>query len=590
MPFFYKNGLEEVKLEKLNEDELFDFVDNIPYDSDDDLEDIDENDLDNSDPGDVSQTPEDFLELYYQENDTNTTIIQPSTSSIRNPKQLLWKEGKLTNVPCTFNGTTTLPENLKNLQTPFQFFKYFFDEELMDKIVEESIRYNTQKSPESTFSFTKNDFVRYLGVTIITSIVHMLNIRMYWSSKIGLDIVKNAMNQKTFEKIRSILHFNDNSLITGDKLQKIRPLIRSLSSKFSSIPMTEMLSVHEQICSTNSRHHLKQYMPLKPNKWGFKLFILSDVTGFCYKFEIYTGTENKQLAGEPDLGASSNVVVRLTRDVPVNNQYKLYFDNYYTSIPLINYLAKRGIHTLGTVTRNKILSCKMPSESHLKKMERGQSMEFLTDFDGTTISNTIWKDNKVVMLLSSFIGSEPTQNVQRYDRKKKERIQVTCPAVVRQYNKHKGGDLLDSFLGKYRIKIRSRKWYIRLFHHLLDIIITNAWLLYKRCNEGDRTMKLVDFRLELASTLCNIGSQPKRGRPTGIQKEIQIKKKKPNVAPFPSQDVRQDRENHLPRWNDTRLRCKYPKCKLQTFIVCEKCNTALCFNKEKKCFVDFHKS
>jgi hypothetical protein len=41
-----------------------------------------------------------------------------------------------------------------------------------------------------------------------------------------------------------------------------------------------------------------------------------------------------------------------------------------------------------------------------------------------------------------------------------------------------GVDLLDSLLGLYRIHIRSKKWYHRLFFHMLDVIICNAWLLY----------------------------------------------------------------------------------------------------------------
>lgn len=53
-----------------------------------------------------------------------------------------------------------------------------------------------------------------------------------------------------------------------------------------------MLSIDEQICATKVRHHMKQYVPLKSHKWGYKLFALSGVSGFCYKFEIYTGTEN----------------------------------------------------------------------------------------------------------------------------------------------------------------------------------------------------------------------------------------------------------------------------------------------------------
>ncbi|KAJ8890057.1 hypothetical protein PR048_009563 [Dryococelus australis] len=48
-------------------------------------------------------------------------------------------------------------------------------------------------------------------------------------------------------------------------------------------------------------------MPLKPHKWGYKLFVLYGVSGFAYKVEIYTEMENvvsKRKNCEPGIGAS----------------------------------------------------------------------------------------------------------------------------------------------------------------------------------------------------------------------------------------------------------------------------------------------
>lgn len=51
----------------------------------------------------------------------------------------------------------------------------------------------------------------------------------------------------------------------------------------------------------------------KPHKWGYKVYVLSGVSGYPYNTEIETGEENVVLDNEPDLGASSNVVMRLAR-------------------------------------------------------------------------------------------------------------------------------------------------------------------------------------------------------------------------------------------------------------------------------------
>ena len=612
MPVMYKNSHTEVNLEELASEELFDFIDNIPSESEDELDEDSEDEqfkpeANNSVP--AEELNEYFDTKYPSEEISQAEIIEEEPGTSSNPiqkkstsvswkcKELLWRKKNLGDVPSTFTGNVDLSEAIKNLETPYDYFKYFFDDALMEHIVEETRKYSASKDPTKVLQFTMTDLNRYLGICIISSVASITNTRMYWNETIGLRIVQDALSVRAFERIRSFLHFNDNSIdAQGDKLHKLRPVIDSLSKKFLSVPMEEMLSIDEQICATKARHHMKQYLPLKPHKWGYKLFVLSGVSGFCYKFEIYTGRENdpeKRLSDEPDLGASSNVVVRLAREIPRNCYYKVYFDNYYTSVPVITYLAKLGIHSLGTVRRNRLPSCKVPSEAEGRKLERGTCGEFVANYDGIDISNVYWKDNKMVTLLSSFVGIDPIDKVDRYDRKGHEKIQVSCPAIVRQYNRHMGGvDLLDSIIGKYKIKMRSRKWYMRLFYHLLDITIINAWLLYRRCNqENNKLLKLADFRIELARTLCSIGgtsSTPKRGRPSVLQQTIECKRKKPNAAALPPQEVRLDNVCHFPIWNTTRLRCKNPTCKAQTYVLCEKCKTALCFNKDKICFKTFH--
>lgn len=68
-----------------------------------------------------------------------------------------------------------------------------------------------------------------------------------------------------------------------------------------------------------------------------------------------------------------------------------------------------------------------------------------------------------------------------------------------------GVDLLDGLLGRHKIKMRSRKWYIRLFYYMIDVTIVNSWLLHRRIQheKGEKnSMPLVQFRKELAMSLC----------------------------------------------------------------------------------------
>ncbi|XP_039292535.1 piggyBac transposable element-derived protein 3-like [Nilaparvata lugens] len=339
------------------------------------------------------------------------------------------------------------------------------------------------------------------------------SIQIQASTSKGLDIMKETMPLNKFEQVRRFLHFSNNlTPDKKDKLYKVRPVFDNLVQKFKSIPLEENLSIDEQMCATKARHHLKVYMPDKPHKYGYKIFVLSGVSGFAYNLEVYTGKDdNVQTDDEPDLGASSNVVVRLLRIVESHQNYKVYFDNYYTSLPLLDFLKKRGILSLGTVRRNRVVNCKLPDEKEIKTLKRGSIVEYVGDYNGTQISNLVWKDNKAVTMLSTFSGTEPVTKVKRFDQKEKKEISVPCPNVISIYNSHMGGvDLLDSLIGRYKIIMRSKKWYMRLFYHLLDLCVINSWLLYKQSRalkvSTCKELNLPEFRLQVGETLCKIDS------------------------------------------------------------------------------------
>ncbi|XP_045463751.1 piggyBac transposable element-derived protein 3-like [Harmonia axyridis] len=212
--------------------------------------------------------------------------------------------------------------------------------------------------------------------------------------------------------------------------------------------------------------HLRQYMPAKPHKRGMKLFVLCDSYGFSYAFELYSGAgDNKVPSGVPDLGAASNVVSRLSQIIPDHKQHILYFDNYYTAIPLMIYLYSRGIFSLGTIRTNRIANCKLSTDKQVQKEKRGYSEEYVASCQGVDISTTLWKDNKCVRLASTYVGikqfikdneTEVEQKIARYDRVQKKRIEVDCPTIIREYNAHMGGvDLMDGLIGRYRIKMKT---------------------------------------------------------------------------------------------------------------------------------------
>ncbi|KAJ8955068.1 hypothetical protein NQ314_006948 [Rhamnusium bicolor] len=60
---------------------------------------------------------------------------------------------------------------------------------------------------------------------------------------------------------------------------------------------------------------------------------------------------------------------------------------------------------------------------------------------------------------------------------------------------------------------------MRLFYHLVDMTLVNAWLLYKRVHGRAGSVKnQVECRSEVAYHLCHLGSlYTKRGRPSNLE-------------------------------------------------------------------------
>ena len=155
----------------------------------------------------------------------------------------------------------------------------------------------------------------------------------------------------------------DNSFLpSDDKFSKIRPMITHLQEKFRVIPMIQNLCINEQLVPFKGKSSLKQYMPKKPHKWGYKIYCLPD------EFMPYVGRVNSvNKPGIPDLKASGDIVLHLCENIPNNMNHLLYFDNWFNSVPLQQHLAKRKIFCCRTVRANRVSGIK---NSQLKDKER----------------------------------------------------------------------------------------------------------------------------------------------------------------------------------------------------------------------------
>lgn len=522
-----------------------------------------------------------------------------------------------------FIGNSALPPEIKDLKTPFELFSYFFDDELVAMISEETNRSALYTNPETEFATSIQDIRQFIGILMYMSVYRYPNIESYWGRH-AFGPIANTMPRNRFMAIKQYMSFQDEAERKKkgepgyDPLFRIRNVSNHLNDRFDSVPKTSRLCIDEQMCSTKMKHHLRQYMPNKPHKWGVKLFVLCDSQGYAYKFEIYNGAgDNVVLENCPNLGATSNVVVRLSQSIPEKVNHILYFDNFYTSVPLLVYLRARGIYSLGTIRSNRIPSCKLPSDNDIKDEPRGYSTEFVANVKGVTVSNVLWKDSKSVKLASTYVGVQPftrtnpsrqPSKATRFDRQSKIYREIDCPEIIREYNRHMGGvDLMDGLMGRYHIRAKSKNVMMRIFYHFIDMAATNAYVLYHRLNgekcsntfgsdDDEKLSTLPTFREEIAEGLVTYSERRPVGRPSSRTSQIPIhlslnsnNKTVGKRAVHPVADVRYNNADHMSLWmgRDGKKRCKLCK-NSDTQHTCRTCKVHLCNNAQKNCHAEYH--
>lgn len=179
------------------------------------------------------------------------------------------------------------------------FFTKIFDDAAVSQIIEQTNIYANQNNSTNWTDLTVDELKAYIGCHIIMGIHKLPQTQLYWSSDpmLRVSAVADTMTLKRFEKITQNWHINNNEHVLPkshseyDKLHKLRPLLDLLNKNIGKIySPSSFVTIDESMIAFKGRCVLKQYMPLKPIKRGYKVWCLADaVTGFVIAFIVYTG-------------------------------------------------------------------------------------------------------------------------------------------------------------------------------------------------------------------------------------------------------------------------------------------------------------
>ena len=381
---------------------------------------------------------------------------------------------------------------------------------------------STHKDAVNNCYFREITFIElqaFIGLLILVGVfrVHRETLSNLYCQDPNLSrpIFKATLPRERFKTILRFLRFDNHETrstrISMDRLAPVREVLECVNLAFqrSYIP-NKFLTVDEHMCGFRGRCSFRQYMPMKPDRYGIKIYILADSTNFYpISIEVYCGKTG--FSNKPD-----EIVLRLISTI--NPGHVVIGDNYFTSLNLCKkLLSNHGIRYFGTLRKNRREIPRVMLE--IKKIPVYNS-KFIFSNENTMVSYITHK-NKNVILMSNFhhdsaIGQVPKDK----------------PQVILDYNKYKCGvDILDMMLKGYRPFRTIRRWPCVVFFDLIAMATQASYVLYcikfpddKICKMKKRRdyLYLLGKQLVVPEVKRRIGSQSYKCLPREIKNYIDI--------------------------------------------------------------------
>lgn len=475
------------------------------------------------------------------------------------------------------------------------FFQLYFTDDIIDSIVKHTNAYawiniaNKQSYSGNDGDWKEtdaNEMKKLLALLIYQGLVKASTFNRYWSTKSlyhGL-WARRFMSRNRYTSLLAMLHVVDPTTEDHNKkLKKVDTFIDNFREKCKKLFQPfQNVAIDERLVKSKHRSGIRQYIANKPAKFGLKLWVLADSkTGYTYDFIVYTGKTNEVYLH----GLGYHVVMKLLEPL-LTQGYHAFFDNFYTSVRLLNDLYLLGTPACGTVTENRKgfpVSLKN-GKQWAKKKVRGE-MRWVREGNCLALQ---WIDNKTVTMLSTIDTANEYVEVERKVKvnQKWGKVVVKKPFVVERYNAYMNGvDKSDQKLAKYNLLHKCVKWWKTLLFHMIDIACVNGFVLFQQHRENNpdninlkRPSKysILEFREELVRSIVDMDeyADPPLYRPHK------------DTSTFTSE--------HTLEFSDKKRNCKvcYSKYKKElhvyTYCSAPQCNVHLHFTKEKNCCREWH--
>ena len=461
-----------------------------------------------------------------------------------------------------FDAPTGKQHAARHAESPLDFLQLFLSPGLLQQWVDYTNDYAQQRGAERGWRTTAAELYAFLGVHIYMGICRLPQWHMYWSRDYQQPFVAAVFPRWRFEQLLRYFHVAPPPAAAAvhDSLSRVRPFVQSLQHSFARhyLPGRD-ISLDEAIAAFKGRSAIKQYIPSKPHKWGYKMYCLAS-DDYVLHFEVYKGKEEHPSAH----GATYDTVMRMVAGYE-HKQHVLYTDSYFTSPALLDALKQRGILCCGSVRRNR-KGIPPITKEQVRRLGKG---EWIKRQQGDT-SLAVWKDQKDVWILYNHTSPLSAATLDRWDETG-HKVSIGCPQAVHDYFfKARSVDVSNQLHYSYPTGRKAMRAWPRLAWWLIDISIVNAFKLW---SIGKDDPKQLDFREQLMHSLVNLFGNNREAvqASRGVNASVALAKE------HYSAHVEEDRDCVV---------CSHqPDHRTRTHYICAKCRVHVCIGK---CFAHHH--
>ena len=418
---------------------------------------------------------------------------------------------------------------------------------------------------------------RFIGILLLMGVIKKPSLSEYWSTDplISTPFFHSdcSLTRDRFLLIHHFIRFADyrNLGDERDLLRKIRPFMNRVREIIgSTYSPTSNLTVDESLLLFKGRLVFKQYIPAKRSRFGIKIYLICESdTGFMLNFEFHSSKSDHNLFAEHAslLSLSERIVVHLSEKY-LDQGYRIFADNWFSSVRLASYLLSRRTYFTGTIRSNRGVPQELSTCATADK-----ETAFATN-GSLLVSKFCDKKSsgmKTVFIIDSY--NKPALHAKERIIRGGERISIRKSSSMMDYNTSMGGvDRADQVLHSYDATRKSYRWFLKVGVHFIQRLCLNAFIVYR--NYGGK-QSFEKYLLSCSKFLTQAENSTS---------SVPVLGKRSSEQHFPSKI---EPRGHIP--------CPTKRCRVcysngknkRSSYVCDKCpgNPGLC---SSPCFELFH--